>query len=124
MSSLMAKNGMIYMLKMGEAVKIDDIAKRMIKLSGNNIKNDQGEGGIEIIYTGLRPGEKLYEELLVDKESKETTHEKIFFDPVLNSIDLEEADNIAVQIKDLLDKKSLSEIKKLCEKCADYRPSV
>jgi FlaA1/EpsC-like NDP-sugar epimerase len=124
MSSLIAKNGMIYMLKMGEAVKIDDIAKRMIKLSGNNIKNDHEEGGIEVIYTGLRPGEKLYEELLVDIESKETTHEKIFFDPVLNSIELEEVDNIAVQIKDFLDKKSLPDIKKICENYADYRPSV
>ena len=124
MSSLIAKNGMIYMLKMGEAVKIDDIAKRMIKLSGNNIKNDHEEDGIEVIYTGLRPGEKLYEELLVDKESKETTHEKIFFDPVLNSIALEEVDNLAVQIKDLLDKKSLLDIKKICENYADYRPSA
>jgi len=124
MSSLIAKNGMIYMLKMGEAVKIDDIAKRMIKLSGNNIKNDDKEEGIEVIYTGLRPGEKLYEELLVDKESKETTHEKIFFDPVLNSIELEEVDNLAVQIKDLLDKKSLLDIKKICENYADYRPSA
>lgn len=124
MSSLIAENGMIYMLKMGEAVKIDDIAKRMIKLSGNNIKNDHEEGGIEVIYTGLRRGEKLYEELLVDKESKETTHEKIFFDPVLNSIELEEADNLAVQIKDLLDKKSLLDIKKICEHYADYRPSA
>ena len=109
---------------MGEAVKIDDIAKRMIKLSGNNIKNDHKEEGIEVIYTGLRPGEKLYEELLVDKESKETTHEKIFFDPVLNSIELEEVDNLAVQIKDLLDKKSLLDIKKICENYADYRPSA
>ena len=124
MSSLMAKNGMIYMLKMGEAVKIDDIAKRMIKLSGNNIKNDHEEGGIEVIYTGLRPGEKLYEELLVDKASKETTHEKIFFDPVLNSIELDETNNLAVQMKDLLDKKSLSDIKKLCQNYADYRPSA
>ena len=124
MSSLMAKNGMIYMLKMGEAVKIDDIAKRMIKLSGNNIKNDDEEGGIEIIYTGLRPGEKLYEELLVDKASKETTHEKIFFDPVIDSIELKEIDSLVVQIQDLIDKKSLPDIKKLCESYADYRPSA
>jgi len=109
---------------MGEAVKIDDIAKRMIKLSGNNIKSDHEDEGIEVIYTGLRPGEKLYEELLVDKESKETTHEKIFFDPVLNSIKLEEAENLAVQIKDLLEKKSLLDIKKICESYADYIPSA
>jgi len=96
----------------------------VIKLSGNNIKNDDEEGGIEIIYTGLRPGEKLYEELLVDKASKETTHEKIFFDPVIDSIELKEIDSLVVQIQDLIDKKSLPDIKKLCESYADYRPSA
>ena len=98
MSSLIAKNGMIYMLRMGEAVKIDDIARRMIKLSGNNIKNENGEDGIEIIYTGLRPGEKLYEELLVDKDSAETAHEKIFFDPTLRGIKLSDVDNLILEL--------------------------
>ena len=58
---------------MGEPVKIADLAKRMIELSGLQVDKD-----IEIKYTGLRPGEKLYEELLNNKENtKETPHEKI-----------------------------------------------
>ena len=124
MSSLIAKNGMIYMLRMGEAVKIDDIARRMIKLSGNNIKNENGEDGIEIIYTGLRPGEKLYEELLVDKDSAETAHEKIFFDPTLRGIKLSDVDNLILELNGFLDNKSISNIKKLCEEYADYRSSL
>jgi len=69
-----------YMLKMGEPVKILDIAKRMIRLSGNEIKNNSKNNGIEIIFSGLRPGEKLYEELLVQPSDLETSHPKIFVD--------------------------------------------
>jgi FlaA1/EpsC-like NDP-sugar epimerase len=51
----------------------------MIKLSGYTVKNDRHpEGDIEIVFTGLRPGEKLYEELLVDDQALETSHDKIF----------------------------------------------
>jgi FlaA1/EpsC-like NDP-sugar epimerase len=51
----------------------------MIKLSGYTVKNDRNpEGDIEIVFTGLRPGEKLYEELLVDDQALETKHDKIF----------------------------------------------
>ena len=58
---------------MGEPVKIYDLAKKVIKLSGFT------EDEIAIVETGIRPGEKLYEELLVDKEiAKEQIHEKIF----------------------------------------------
>ena len=68
-----AKGGEIFVLNMGEPVKIADLAKRMIELSGLQVNKD-----IEIKYTGLRPGEKLYEELLNNKENtKETPHEKI-----------------------------------------------
>ena len=69
----LAQSGSIYVLDMGEPVKIADLAKRMIELSGLQVDKD-----IEIKYTGLRPGEKLYEELLSNKENtKETPHEKI-----------------------------------------------
>ena len=69
----LAESGSIYVLDMGEPVKIADLAKRMIELSGLQVDKD-----IEIKYTGLRPGEKLYEELLSNKENtKETPHEKI-----------------------------------------------
>ncbi len=62
-ASLMGKGGQIFVLDMGESVKIADLAKDMIKLSGFD------ENEIKIKYTGLRPGEKLYEELLSDNEA-------------------------------------------------------
>ena len=69
----MGKGGEIFIFDMGEPVKIADLAKRMIELSGLKVGED-----IDIVYTGLRPGEKLYEELLSNKENtKETPHEKI-----------------------------------------------
>ena len=69
----MGKGGEIFIFDMGEPVKIADLAKRMIELSGLKVGED-----IDIVYTGLRPGEKLYEELLSNKENtKETPHDKI-----------------------------------------------
>ena len=64
---------------MGEPIKILNLAKQMISLSGLTIKNEENPNGdIEIIFTGLRPGEKLYEELLIDDNSKVTPHPLIF----------------------------------------------
>ena len=64
---------------MGEPIKILNLAKQMIKLSGLTIKNEENlNGDLEIIFTGLRPGEKLYEELLIDNKSKSTIHPLIY----------------------------------------------
>ena len=72
-SGAMAKNGELFVLDMGEPVKILDLAENMIKLSGVD--------GIEIVETGLRPGEKLYEELLMDSaDLRKTSNEKIFIE--------------------------------------------
>ena len=72
-SGALANGGEIFILDMGDPVKIIDLAKKVIKLSGYT------EDEIEIVESGIRPGEKLYEELLVDKErAKEQVHEKIF----------------------------------------------
>jgi FlaA1/EpsC-like NDP-sugar epimerase len=69
-----AKGGEIFVLDMGEPVKIYDLAKSLIELSGYKLGED-----IEIEFTGLRPGEKLYEELLMNEENlQETEHAKIF----------------------------------------------
>jgi FlaA1/EpsC-like NDP-sugar epimerase len=74
----MGQGGDVFVLDMGEPVRIVDMAKRMIHLSGFLEKDDeQSEGDIEIVYTGLRPGEKLYEELLIGDKVTETEHQKI-----------------------------------------------
>ena len=74
----MGAGGDVFVLDMGEPVRILDMAKRMIHLSGHHEKDaDNPDGGIEIIYTGLRPGEKLYEELLIGDKVSETEHQKI-----------------------------------------------
>ena len=74
----MGTGGDVFLLDMGESVKIVDLAKQMIRLSGFRAINENGLGDIEIQFTGLRPGEKLYEELLIDAENVEKTdHERI-----------------------------------------------
>ena len=74
----MAKGGDVFVLDMGQPVKILDLARRMVELSGLTVKDDQNpEGDIEIAVTGLRPGEKLYEELLIGDNPKPTVHPRI-----------------------------------------------
>mgnify|MGYP006095186773 CR=1 FL=1 len=74
----MGRNGDIFLLDMGEPVYILDLAKDMIRLSGKTIKDDSNpDGDIEVIFTGLRPGEKLFEELLIDQKSETTIHKQI-----------------------------------------------
>ena len=78
-TSTLAKGGEVFLLDMGKPIKILSLAKQMISLSGLTIKNEENPNGdIEIIFTGLRPGEKLYEELLIDDNSKSTSHPLIF----------------------------------------------
>ena len=74
----MAKGGDVFVLDMGQPVKIMDLARRMVELSGLTVKDgDNPEGDIEIAVTGLRPGEKLYEELLIGDNPRPTMHPRI-----------------------------------------------
>jgi FlaA1/EpsC-like NDP-sugar epimerase len=74
----MGFGGDVFVLEMGEPIRIVDLAKRMIHLSGLEIKDAEHPGGdIEISYTGLRPGEKLYEELLIGDNVSKTAHARI-----------------------------------------------
>jgi FlaA1/EpsC-like NDP-sugar epimerase len=78
-ASSLAKGGDVFLLDMGEPVRIKNLAEQMVRLSGlslRDVSNPKGE--IEIVCTGLRPGEKLYEELLIDAESETTQHPLIF----------------------------------------------
>jgi FlaA1/EpsC-like NDP-sugar epimerase len=71
----MAKGGDVFVLDMGESIKIMDLARRMIELSGLTVKGEEfPDGDIEIETTGLRPGEKLYEELLIGDNPEPTSH--------------------------------------------------
>ena len=74
----MGEGGDVFVLDMGEPVKIFELAKRLINLSGMDLIDEKNpEGDIEIIFTGLRPGEKLYEELLIGGNVSPTEHKKI-----------------------------------------------
>jgi FlaA1/EpsC-like NDP-sugar epimerase len=77
-ASSLAKGGDLFLLDMGEPVKIYDLAKNMIRLSGGYLSDRNSESnGIEIIFTGLTSGEKLYEEFLISGSLKKTIHPKI-----------------------------------------------
>ena len=74
----MGTGGDVFVLDMGQPVRIYDLASRMVEMSGLRLKTaDQPEGDIEITITGLRPGEKLYEELLIGHNPKPTQHARI-----------------------------------------------
>jgi FlaA1/EpsC-like NDP-sugar epimerase len=89
----LSKGGEIFLLDMGAPIKIADLAREMINLSGYTLKDDDNsDGDIEMIVTGLRPGEKLYEELLIDlNSSTPTSHPKIHkaMEPMLERSELE-----------------------------------
>jgi len=90
-ASQMADGGEVFILDMGEQVKIYDLAKKLIHLSGQSVASASGRDGIEIIDVGLRPGEKMYEELLISGEEIATENPKIYKSieqfPALDTID-------------------------------------
>ena len=126
-ASSIADNGDVVLLDMGELVKISDIAVRMIRLTGRTVVNgdkEQTPGAIQIVYTGLRPGEKLYEELLIDADSQETSHPKImkakeFF------LDQKELEPLLSSIYRVAESRNLSELKELLLSVGiGYQPAV
>jgi FlaA1/EpsC-like NDP-sugar epimerase len=77
-SGAMAKGGDVFVLDMGEPVKIFDLALKMIELSGLTLRDEKTpDGDIEIEVVGLRPGEKLYEELLIGESPQRTPHPRV-----------------------------------------------
>ena len=78
-SSVLAQGGDVFLLDMGEPVRIKSLAEQMVRLSGLSLRDAaHPDGDIEIVCTGLRPGEKLYEELLIEAESQPTEHPLIY----------------------------------------------
>ena len=74
----MGNNGEVFVLDMGDPVKIVDLAQKMAHLMGHTLKTEaQPDGNIELKFSGLRPGEKLYEELLIDDADTTTKHPRI-----------------------------------------------
>lgn len=93
----LSKGGEVFILNMGEQIKIYDLAKRLIHLSGRNVAEENKDNGIEIKEVGLRPGEKLYEELLISGNEDTTDNEKILISKEI-FIDKEILD---IKLKDL-----------------------
>ena len=78
-AATLAKGGDLFLLDMGEPILIKYLAEEMVRLSGFSLRDARNRNGdIEIVCTGLRPGEKLYEELLIDAESEATSHPLIY----------------------------------------------
>ena len=116
-ASAMSKGGEVFLLDMGSPVKIYKLAEQMILLSGLTIKDRKNPlGDIEITFTGLKKGEKLYEELLIEKESIKTHHPLIFrANESLNlKVDfLKLLDSLEDSIKDQNKYKTLTQLKQL-----------
>ena len=101
-ASQMADGGEVFILDMGEQVKIYDLARKLIHLSGRNVASEEGGEGIEIINVGLRPGEKMYEELLISGEEIATKNPKIY-KSIEQFPDLETIQQIVQQIQLAID---------------------
>lgn len=95
----MAHGGEVFVLDMGEPVKIMDLAKRMITLSGLKVKDQHNPNGdIEIVIAGLRPGEKLYEELIIDGDNIEKTQHPLIMKAKERFYSYDEISNIIEQV--------------------------
>jgi len=112
----MGKYSEVFVLDMGKSIKIIDLINKMINLSGFTVRDDKNlTGDIKIKIIGLRPGEKLYEELLIGDDPQKTDHPKIkkANDPFIPFVQLElELNNL----KSLLAENKVNEVKKLLEK--------
>jgi len=120
----MAEGGDVFVLDMGQPVKIFDLAKRMIELSGLILRDEENpEGDIEIEIIGLRPGEKLYEELLIGDDPSPTRHERIMQakEEVISWAELEPK---LAELTEALVSQDVAEIKRLLvQLVAGYTPA-
>ena len=119
----MAKGGEVFVLDMGEPVRILDLAQTMIRLMGLSVRDESNpDGDIEIVFSGLRPGEKLFEELLIGDASVRTEHEMIMqaHEEALSS---EEVAAALQALRAVLDRGQSASLKALlCRYVNGYRP--
>jgi FlaA1/EpsC-like NDP-sugar epimerase len=120
----LGQGGEIFVLDMGEPVKILELAQRMVELSGLKLKDVNNQGDIEIRITGLRSGEKLYEELLIGDNPQPTQHPRIMkaHENYLSWTQLEKelnALNAAINVNDILSIRTI-----LQQTVNGYQPSA
>jgi FlaA1/EpsC-like NDP-sugar epimerase len=121
----MARGGDVFVLDMGQPVRIDDLARRMISLMGLTVRDESNPSGdIAIEYTGLRPGEKLFEELLIGKNVTRTAH-RMILRALEHSLPWEE---LSAHLRDLreaaMEFDSRKAVRLLSEAVVEYRPAV
>lgn len=115
----MGEGGDVFVLDMGESVKIVDLARKMIRLSGRSLKeSDSHEGDIEIHFTGLRPGEKIYEELLIGSDVYATTHPRIMR-AMERSISKAEYEALVVKLLALVNNHDVVSLKQLLKEVVE-----
>ena len=112
----MSKGGEVFLLNMGNPIKIIEIAKKMVRLSGLSIKDSQNPNGdIEIEIIGLRPGEKLYEELLIDDKSIPSSNKNIYYAKEKH-LDYDELISMTLDLKKNVEAFDLAKTIKIMEK--------
>ena len=107
----MGKGGEIYVFDMGKSIKILDLAKRMVRLSGLELGKD-----IQIIFTGLRPGEKLYEELLNPAETSLPTHHQKIMIATVREYDFEKVKIVVKELTHLFGKQNNTDLVTILKK--------
>ena len=119
----MGDGGDVFVLDMGEPVKIVELARRLINLSGMELIDDKNsEGDIEIVFTGLRPGEKLYEELLIGDNVSTTEHKRILRAQEEN-LPTSELENYLILLSEAEQKSDVTTLKNILKEAIDgYNP--
>ncbi|MDQ6576023.1 MAG: nucleoside-diphosphate sugar epimerase/dehydratase [Haemophilus parahaemolyticus] len=122
----MAKGGDVFILDMGEPVKIVDLAKNLIQLSGLSVKDEKNpKGDIEIAYTGLRPGEKLYEELLIGGDNVTKTAHSRIMTAEEEYLPFEQLSNVLVELEQACEKADYMAIRQiLLSAPTGFRPTT
>lgn len=121
----MGEGGDVFVLDMGESVKIVDLARKMIRLSGMEVREPgASDGDIEIAFSGLRPGEKLYEELLIGSNVTGTAHPRILR-AMESRLPLDEVEQLFAQMREAARHHDLDALRQMLLRVVEgYRPDT